>query len=197
MLLTAAALIIPSAAAFAAPGHVPTSGDKGNSCPPASPDPDATPAPGCGTGKGGGGSTPPACPPRSGNPGGSPSCGRDSDGDGVKDDDDNCPTVANAGQADTDGDGTGDACEDVTPPVTATGCTEAGGDAGLAGDTIGQQAFAAGLAVSPLFEDPEGDGAVSAPVKDVGEGTPLEPVTNEVSCLVDLLVDQEVAPGDL
>ncbi len=35
----------------------------------------------------------------------------DSDGDGVTDDVDNCPTVANADQADADGDGIGDACE--------------------------------------------------------------------------------------
>jgi thermitase len=43
----------------------------------------------------------------------------DSDGDGVPDASDNCPDVANAGQADTDQDGKGDAC-DPTPngPVT-------------------------------------------------------------------------------
>jgi hypothetical protein len=35
----------------------------------------------------------------------------DSDGDGVFDDDDNCPSVANADQADSDSDGIGDACD--------------------------------------------------------------------------------------
>lgn len=35
----------------------------------------------------------------------------DDDGDGVVDADDNCPAVANAGQADLDGDTTGDACD--------------------------------------------------------------------------------------
>ena len=35
----------------------------------------------------------------------------DSDGDGVPDDQDNCPDVANADQADGDGDGAGDACD--------------------------------------------------------------------------------------
>jgi hypothetical protein len=36
----------------------------------------------------------------------------DSDGDGVADDADNCPSVSNPTQADTDGDGAGDACDD-------------------------------------------------------------------------------------
>ena len=43
----------------------------------------------------------------------------DLDGDGVADGDDNCPTVANADQADVDGDGVGDAC-DPCPNVAAT-----------------------------------------------------------------------------
>ncbi len=38
----------------------------------------------------------------------------DSDGDGVADRVDNCPTTANATQADRDGDGVGDACNDAT-----------------------------------------------------------------------------------
>jgi hypothetical protein len=46
----------------------------------------------------------------------------DSDGDGVADESDNCPAVANPAQADADGDGTGDACDAATfggfdPPV--------------------------------------------------------------------------------
>jgi len=38
-----------------------------------------------------------------------PAC--DSDGDGIVTDSDNCPTTANADQADADGDGIGDACD--------------------------------------------------------------------------------------
>jgi len=55
----------------------------------------------CGGGGGGGG---PGTPP--------PVAGTDSDGDGVEDDEDNCPDVSNADQADADGDGIGDACDD-------------------------------------------------------------------------------------
>ncbi len=46
----------------------------------------------------------------------------DSDGDGVPDTNDNCPNVANPDQTDTDGDGTGDACEsgilDLQPGIS-------------------------------------------------------------------------------
>lgn len=46
----------------------------------------------------------------------------DSDGDGVPDEDDNCPDVWNPGQEDFDDDGTGDACEvPLVPGVTAYG----------------------------------------------------------------------------
>ena len=39
----------------------------------------------------------------------------DADDDGVPDDTDNCPTVSNADQVDTNNDGVGDACDELTP----------------------------------------------------------------------------------
>ena len=41
----------------------------------------------------------------------------DTDGDGIIDEEDNCPEVANAGQEDGDGDGVGDACDDCAVGV--------------------------------------------------------------------------------
>jgi hypothetical protein len=44
----------------------------------------------------------------------------DTDGDGVNDAQDNCPITSNADQADGNGDGRGDACSDLFPPVIAS-----------------------------------------------------------------------------
>ena len=72
---------------------------------------------------------PPACPEEGGPDGG---VGDDSDGDGVPDADDNCPTVRNPSQADEDADGQGNACDtlDPGPESGGGGCAAAGGGAG-------------------------------------------------------------------
>ncbi len=117
----------------------------------------------------------------------------DTDGDGIPDSEDNCPTTPNPGQEDTDGDGTGDTCETAAVNV----CTGDAGDPGILGpDTIAQQLWDGGLQVPPLTEDPEANGPLSGAIHDGGDGTPLEPVTDEVSCLVDLLID-ETTEADL
>lgn len=58
--------------------------------------------------------------------------GPDQDGDGINDSSDNCPSMANADQADGDGDGTGDACDlcpgdaaKVAPGVCGCGAVDA------------------------------------------------------------------------
>ncbi|MBI1826836.1 MAG: thrombospondin type 3 repeat-containing protein [Planctomycetes bacterium] len=59
---------------------------------------------------------------------------RDTDGDGIPDDKDNCPAIANPNQADADGDGVGDACDacpnDARTAVDPSLCATAGGGDG-------------------------------------------------------------------
>jgi hypothetical protein len=51
----------------------------------------------------------------------------DTDGDGIADDQDNCPTLANPGQKDSDGDGIGDRCDNCRKVANA-GQEDADGD---------------------------------------------------------------------
>ncbi len=86
----------------------------------------------------------------------------------------------------------------IVEPPAADPCTGEADDPGLlTEDTLGQTLFDAGLgALSPLTEDPDGDGMLSGAVKGGGTGTPIEVVTDEVGCVVDLLIDAELG-GDL
>jgi hypothetical protein len=71
----------------------------------------------------------PEDPPPDGGGGGSAD---DEDGDGIPDADDNCPTYPNPGQADHDGDGAGNACDDLggDDGGYAAGCAAGGGRGG-------------------------------------------------------------------
>jgi len=81
----------------------------------------------------------------------------DSDGDGVRDADDNCPAVSNTGQGDSDGDGIGDACDPVND-----GNVDTDGD----GLTNAQEHA---IGTSPTNPDTDGDG-----VNDGTDAFPLD-----------------------
>jgi hypothetical protein len=91
----------------------------------------------------------------------------DSDGDGVPDDEDNCPNDPNADQADADGDGLGDACDSNSyAPAVATAATDANGNEG---DT---------LSTAGAFSDQDGNSTLTitkltgdGDVVDNGDGT--------------------------
>lgn len=78
---------------------------------------------------------------------------KDSDGDGVKDGNDNCPMAANADQKDQDGDGVGDACDNDKD-----------------GDDIGNDADNCPMTANPDQGDKDGDG-----VGDACDETPNTP----------------------
>jgi hypothetical protein len=78
-------------------------------------------------GGGGGSSTPPPPPPAEEPPPPPP----DTDGDGIIDDEDNCPEDANADQIDSDANGKGDACDPMPLVYSAKGYAGDGTDDGV------------------------------------------------------------------
>ncbi|MFQ6093549.1 MAG: thrombospondin type 3 repeat-containing protein, partial [bacterium] len=75
----------------------------------------------------------------------------DSDGDGVEDDSDNCPTVPNPSQADGDGDGLGDACDNCP---TESNSLQSDGD----GDGVGDVCDNCPTVFNSSQSDSDGDG---------------------------------------
>ncbi|MHC4798528.1 MAG: thrombospondin type 3 repeat-containing protein [Planctomycetota bacterium] len=86
-------------------------------------------------------------------------CGcQDADGDGILNQDDNCPAVANPDQADSDGNGVGDACEDATHPLPDKD-----------GDGIPDQQDNCPAVANPDQADSDGNG-----IGDACESTPAD-----------------------
>ena len=86
----------------------------------------------------------------------------DADGDGVVDNIDNCPAVANPLQTDSDHDGLGDACDDNSyVPAVATAADDANGNEG---DT---------LQTSGAFSDQDGNDTLTI-TKFSGDGTVID-----------------------
>lgn len=85
----------------------------------------------------------------------------DEDGDGVEDDEDNCPEDANASQSDADGDGLGNACDDDDDDDTLT-------------DDVESE-----LGTSPTDSDSDGDG-----ISDADDAYPTDPARTAIAPVV-------------
>lgn len=99
-------------------------------------------------------------------------CSVDSDGDGIADPFDNCPTTPNPSQADLDADGAGDACDNC-PTTPNPGQLNSDGDASGAAcdcDDSNPQVFVGATELCNDGIDNDCDGLVDASDPDCGSG---------------------------
>ncbi len=120
-------------------------------------------------------------PGRSGAPERTDGC-PDTDGDSVRDKDDNCPTVANKDQQDTDGDKIGDAC-DPTPNGDDRDGDKKFGAADRCPDEPAETPDGCPIVVQPPADNP-GDDATPVPTPTPTPAPPVETSPRVVSLAV-------------
>ena len=115
----------------------------------------------------------------------------DADGDGIPDDEDNCPMEDNPGQEEGDGDCIGDACDPepgVYDPSVPDSCPPQGNNIGDACDCEGNFNCSA---------DRDVDGSDASSFKaDFGRSIMLDPCSNADPCNGDFSCDRDVDGTD-